>query len=64
MVANARVQELVGYVRVSSVAGRDKNEEAFKSPSVQREAMERSAVSKYTTTGELNIQGVMTQRIR
>jgi site-specific DNA recombinase len=51
MAAGARVQKLVGYVRVSSVAGRDKNEEAFKSPSVQREVMERWAISKYTTHG-------------
>lgn len=40
-------RQLVGYVRVSSVAGRDANEEAFKSPSVQREAMERWAVAKF-----------------
>ncbi len=51
MPANARIQKLVGYVRVSSVAGRDKNEEAFKSPSVQREAMERWATAKYSATG-------------
>ncbi|NNN09072.1 MAG: hypothetical protein HKL85_07765, partial [Acidimicrobiaceae bacterium] len=51
MAANARIQKLVGYVRVSSVAGRDKNEEAFKSPSVQREAMERWATAKYSAAG-------------
>ena len=51
MAANARNQKLVGYVRVSSVAGRDKNEEAFKSPSVQRESMERWAAAKYGVAG-------------
>ena len=51
MAAHARIQKLVGYVRVSSVAGRDKNEEAFKSPSVQREAMERWATAKYSAAG-------------
>lgn len=51
MATDTRIQKLVGYVRVSSVAGRDRNEEAFKSPSVQREAMERWASSKYTATG-------------
>jgi len=47
MAIDAGTRKLVGYVRVSSVAGRDANEEAFKSPSVQREAMERWATAKY-----------------
>ena len=47
MAVDPGVRKLVGYVRVSSVAGRDANEEAFKSPSVQREAMERWATTKF-----------------
>ena len=47
MAVDPGVRKLVGYVRVSSVAGRDANEDAFKSPSVQREAMERWATTKF-----------------
>lgn len=38
---------LVGYVRVSSVAGRDELEEAFKSPDVQKDAMKQWAKARY-----------------
>lgn len=45
------IKKLVGYVRVSSVAGRDQNQEAFQSPGVQREAMERWAAAKFGRNG-------------
>lgn len=45
--ASAEPRNLVGYVRVSSLAGRDENEEAFKSPDVQRDAMIQWAKARY-----------------
>lgn len=47
MNGEGEIRRLVGYVRVSSVAGRDDNEEAFKSPGVQRDAMKRWATARY-----------------
>ena len=51
MPQDAGIKKLVGYVRVSSVAGRDQNQEAFQSPGVQREAMERWAATKFGRNG-------------
>jgi hypothetical protein len=45
--ASGEPRNLVGYVRVSSLAGRDENEEAFKSPDVQRDAMIQWAKARY-----------------
>ena len=51
MAGKAHLKVLVGYIRVSSVAGRDRNQDAFQSPAVQKEAMERWAAQKYGKGG-------------
>ena len=47
MAANTGVTVFIGYIRVSSVAGRDRNQDAFQSPAIQKESMERWAAQRY-----------------